>query len=45
METKELKTVNDYQEAFAMLTLECKQKFGAEKVSVYISDNVEITFK
>lgn len=45
MELKELKTVNDYQEAFAMLALECKEKFGAERISVYISDDVEITFK
>ena len=35
METKELKTISDYQEAFAKLTLDFKQKFGAEKVSVY----------
>lgn len=45
METKELKTISDYQEAFAKLTLDLKQKFGAEKISVYITDDVEITFK
>jgi hypothetical protein len=45
METKELKTIGDYQEAFAKLTSDCRQKFGAEKISVYITDDVEITFK
>lgn len=46
MEQKELKTVNDFQEAFAMLALECQKKFGAERISVFIDGSgVEITFK
>jgi hypothetical protein len=46
MEQKELKTVSDYQVAFADLALDCKEKFGAEKLEVHVyGDEVEITFK
>lgn len=46
MEQKELKTVNDFQKAFADLALDCMKKFGAEKLEVHVyGDGVEITFK
>lgn len=45
MEQKELKTINDYKKSFLQLANDCKNKFGADEIEVYIDDTVSIKFR
>lgn len=45
MEQKELKTIKDYNKSFLQLANDCKKHFGADKIEIYIDDNVRIEFR
>lgn len=45
MEQKELKTITDYQKSFLQLADDCKNHFGADKIEIYIDNNVRIEFR